>query len=768
MSAALPASYSTTQWRPGPPLLGLMAGWVALFAWSGMVAEPLRFLVPTLIVGLVMALAGSALRVVQVPAYGVASVQVLIALLSLNTVFGARESLLGIIPTPGSVRHVVYVINNGANTLNHYSAPVEVNPTHTQAMLMACGLAVLLAIDVLAMGLRRAPLVALPLLITLSVPVSILRDALALPVFVGTSLLFLRLLATEHLETFGSWGFANHGVGTGPGESSTSRPILATMWQVSIVAVLVALLAAPLVPVSDLLDRDDGGGAGAGGAGGNFELTAVNPFIRLRRDLVEKTHTPLVYAQTESRTTSYLRTTVLDELTNDEWRPSPRNLPEGNDADGTFPNPPGLAVGIGGFEDEWTLQLARQFSTTWLPLPYPIRKLDLPGGGWRYDSRTLDVAYVQGGAPSELRYRATAFTPSITAQLLDSTVKAPTKLRRAMTALPDDLPDVIGERAEEVTRGATTSFAKAVALQDWFRDKGGFRYSLEQRGGSGMDLLASFVTDDRVGYCEQFAAAMAAMGRTLGIPSRVVVGFLDGVTQTDGRILYTSDDRHAWPEMYFSGVGWVRFEPTPSQRAGATPNYTRQDATPAEPSAAPSGAISQGPAAERDQAPSDVDADTDQGVQLPAWPLLALLVVATLGLAPGLLRRFQRRRRLATSDPVHLAEGAWAELRATALDLGLDWPEQRSPREQARSVTGQVRAEDDDLESLEGLLLRVERGRYARTGPGSGGTAVLDAEERQSTVRTVDAWRRVMAGSVDRERSWRGRLWPVSLLRRRP
>ena len=87
-----------------------------------------------------------------------------------------------------------------------------------------------------------------------------------------------------------------------------------------------------------------------------------------------------------------------------------------------------------------------------------------------------------------------------------------------------------------------------------------------------MDLLAAFVTNDRVGYCEQFAAAMAAMGRVLGIPSRVVVGFLDGTTQEDGRILYTSDDRHAWPEMYFTGVGWVRFEPTPGSRAGATPS----------------------------------------------------------------------------------------------------------------------------------------------------------------------------------------------------
>ena len=71
-------------WRPGPPLLGLFAGWVALFSWSGMVAEPSDFLMPTLFVGLLMALAGSGLRMLRVAPYAVAAVQVVVALLSLN------------------------------------------------------------------------------------------------------------------------------------------------------------------------------------------------------------------------------------------------------------------------------------------------------------------------------------------------------------------------------------------------------------------------------------------------------------------------------------------------------------------------------------------------------------------------------------------------------------------------------------------------------------------------------------------------------------
>jgi hypothetical protein len=151
------------------------------------------------------------------------------------------------------------------------------------------------------------------------------------------------------------------------------------------------------------------------------------------------------------------------------------------------------------------------------------------------------------------------------------------------------------------------------------------------------------------------------------------------------------------------------------------------------------------------------------GLPTPGWPLLALLGVVTLGLVPALVRRLQRRRRLSATDPVQLGEGAWAELRATALDLGLDWPDRRSPREQARSVADQVKAEDEDVRSLEGLLVRVEEGRY---GPRGGGVGTVDPDVRSETVETVDAWRRVMTGSVDRERGWRGRLWPVSLVRR--
>ncbi len=439
-------------------------------------------------------------------------------------------------------------------------------------------------------------------------------------------------------------------MGGGPRDPPHPKPALTTLWQVSVVAVVGALLAAPLIPVADLLDRNGGAGGDNPGAAG-YQLSVVNPFIRLHRDLVEQTHTPLLYAETDASSTSYIRTTVLDRFTGEEWRPSSRDLPGTNTADGLFPSPPGLAPNVGGTEHDWSFQFAHELRQHLAATALPDPRARCRAAAGATTPKTLDVAYVGGAPPPDLKYTATSFTPSITAQLLNSTVSAPKKLREPMTAVPEDLPEVITTRAKQVTRGAKDDFAKAVALQDWFRQNGGFRYSLEQRSGSGMDLLAAFVTDDRVGYCEQFAAAMAAMGRVLGIPSRVVVGLPVRHGQSDGRVLYTSDDRHAWPEMYFSGVGWVRFEPTPGQRAGATPPWTRQDANPVAPHQRPERRTHRGRTQARRVTESDVESGDNRGLPIPSWPILALVILAVVGLVPGLVRATQRRRRLSGERP---------------------------------------------------------------------------------------------------------------------
>src|SRR5690606_31916530 len=131
--------------------------------------------------------------------------------------------------------------------------------------------------------------------------------------------------------------------------------------------------------------------------------------------------------------------------------------------------------------------------------------------------------------------------------------------------------------------GLDTNYEKAVALQDFFTS-GQFEYSEEAPvefgfDGSGARILGDFL-EVKAGYCVHFSSAMAAMARSLGIPARVVVGFTPGaevLDEADQLVEYqvTTRDLHAWPELYFVGVGWVQFEPTPGR--GVVPDFSVPD-----------------------------------------------------------------------------------------------------------------------------------------------------------------------------------------------
>ncbi len=132
----------------------------------------------------------------------------------------------------------------------------------------------------------------------------------------------------------------------------------------------------------------------------------------------------------------------------------------------------------------------------------------------------------------------------------------------------------MAETAREITAGSANDYERAVKLQDWFALDGGFTYDTEVQVGSGSQAIARFLRD-KEGFCVHFSFAMAAMARTLGIPARVAVGFTPGTPQADGTMSVGLRDAHAWPELYFEGVGWTRFEPTPNR--GTVPDYTRTD-----------------------------------------------------------------------------------------------------------------------------------------------------------------------------------------------
>lgn len=115
--------------------------------------------------------------------------------------------------------------------------------------------------------------------------------------------------------------------------------------------------------------------------------------------------------------------------------------------------------------------------------------------------------------------------------------------------------------AQEVTANAGSPLAKAEALEAYLR---GFPYDLQVPAPEpGQDFVDFFLFTARKGYCTYYATAMAVMLRTLDIPARYVEGFVLP-EKIEGETAVTGRRAHAWVEAYFSGIGWVPFEPTPA------------------------------------------------------------------------------------------------------------------------------------------------------------------------------------------------------------
>jgi transglutaminase-like putative cysteine protease len=267
-------------------------------------------------------------------------------------------------------------------------------------------------------------------------------------------------------------------------------------------------------------------------------------------------------------------------------------------------------------------------------------------------------------------------------------------------ALPDDLPAIISQTAARVTAGSqgVASF-QAGMLEAFLRNSGGFAYSTSAPGEGGYDgdsaeVIARFL-EVRAGYCIHFASAMALMARTLGIPSRIAIGYMPGQATdllSGYRRLYvvTSKALHAWPELYIPNIGWMAYEPTPGRTPGAANENTESSAgaggTPSSsPSASssPSSSPTARPSARSSAAARGPRGTHDAGVDLTEFYWLAVLLGAAvaLGTVPGLVRARRRSGRLAVLDgggPRAVGAG-WAEVRDTARDLGLGAPVTETP-----------------------------------------------------------------------------------------
>ena len=145
----------------------------------------------------------------------------------------------------------------------------------------------------------------------------------------------------------------------------------------------------------------------------------------------------------------------------------------------------------------------------------------------------------------------------------------------------------ITELAQKITKDAKTPVDKMVAIRDYFlsKDEFGqplFKYS-DNPGIPGLpsaSKLNYFLFENRKGYCAYFAGATLFMLRSIGIPSRIVAGYLtvDRSSKNPGWYWFYADQAHAWVQLYFPGYGWIDFDTTvPDQNTQQSP---QPDGTP--------------------------------------------------------------------------------------------------------------------------------------------------------------------------------------------
>jgi transglutaminase-like putative cysteine protease len=122
-------------------------------------------------------------------------------------------------------------------------------------------------------------------------------------------------------------------------------------------------------------------------------------------------------------------------------------------------------------------------------------------------------------------------------------------------------------QAQDVAGSAPTPYAVALALEQWFRNTGGFSYNEIPASSSGAEPpLVEFVLQGRQGYCQHYAGSMALMLRMLGVPARVAAGFVSGtLDEATGVWTITDRDAHTWVEVWFPEFGWLSFDPTPGR-----------------------------------------------------------------------------------------------------------------------------------------------------------------------------------------------------------
>lgn len=368
----------------------------------------------------------------------------------------------------------------------------------------------------------------------------------------------------------------------------------------------------------------------------------------------------------------------------------------------------------------------------WVDRAGDLTSIPLPDG-------TRDIIAFQASPPVQPRevyeVRAAIVNPSVE-ELRAAGTAYPDWVTSRYLQLPRDFSPRVAALARELTAGQATPYDQAAAVTTWIRAEIEYQPVLP-KPPEGVDTLEWFLFEYKRGFCVYDATAEVLMLRSLGIPARMAVGFAQG--EYDDLISSYSvarRDYHAWPEVYFPGIGWVEFEPTGirdplvrplTRRPGATPSAF--DLTPGVPTVQPN-VESEPP--ERIREPENAYPKTPWYVtyrSLINWlaatliPILLWLLDKRTGWFGRIPQYLEARALRAGNEPPRWIriwagwtrltpiERAFESINASLRALGHPQPIHVTPGERARRLIGLLPAAQLQVQAL---TEQHERALYAR------------------------------------------------------
>lgn len=550
----------------------------------------------------------------------------------------------------------------------------------------------------------------------------------------AAALLFVLLHRTERQEA-GSW----------VGDPVTARTSLVSRGAaVAGVALLVGLVGGPALPGADSPPVIDV----RGGGDGSSRRVTVSPLVDIRQRLVDQSDAVVFTVRADSE--RYWRLTSLDIFDGDIWRSGGKYQEAGAELPASAPT----AAEQTAVRQEYQIEA---LAALWLPAAYEPRTLE-PADDARYqaESGTL-IVDTDVDTSDGYSYTVVSEVPAFTPEELRSAPAPSPEIVERYAAEPDGVSGSAADEARLAVEGASTQYDQALALQDWFRTRGGFTYDLEVEAGHGATAIDAFLQSRR-GYCEQFAGTFAALARDLGIPARVAVGFTPGDLEGSTYVV-RGEHAHAWPEVWFEGFGWVPFEPTPGRGmpdaqawTGLTPQQAQSDPASVSTTTTPEGTAPTttpdtapvAPFADLETAPSSGAAATTDTASSTSPALLAVQVLVGLAIVyllavPALLALRRSRRRAAAADPAARVLLAWDEA-LEAADLV------RHPDETYLELAARAGDRFPDLDG--GLRLLADRATaadYWAVEP----TVATEAEDAAAAISTAvtarqSTWQRLL------------------------